>query len=163
MVGLLNIKNITISGRIGSGATTLAKKLSKILGWEMIEGGAIMRRTQQEVGASIIETDKRPDHFDLEYEEMVRKILKEEVNEIFRKASTDPIYKGILEVTEDSIVSSDIIGNPHSAIVDLSLTQVVGGNMLKVIAWYDNEYGYCNRLVEEVLLVGKSQIQSTKS
>ena len=92
-----------------------------------------------------------------------RETSKEEVNEIFRKASTDPIYKGILEVTEDPIVSSDIIGNPHSAIVDLSLTQVVGGNMLKVIAWYDNEYGYCNRLVEEVLLVGKSQIQSTKS
>ncbi|MEK9207031.1 MAG: hypothetical protein AAB922_01015 [Patescibacteria group bacterium] len=49
-----------------------------------------------------------------------------------------------------------MIGNSHSAIVDLSLTQVVGGNMLKVIAWYDNEYGYANRLVEEVLMVGKN-------
>jgi glyceraldehyde 3-phosphate dehydrogenase len=57
-------------------------------------------------------------------------------------------------VTEDPIVSSDIIGNPHSSIVDLSLIQVVGGNMVKIIAWYDNEFGYANRLVEEVILVG---------
>lgn len=80
---------------------------------------------------------------------------KEEINEVFKKEAENPTYKGILEVTEDPIVSSDIIGNSHSAIVDLSLTQVVGGNMVKVIAWYDNEYGYANRLVEEVLMVGK--------
>jgi len=68
-------------------------------------------------------------------------------------------YKGIIETTQDPIVSSDIVGNPHSSIVDLSLTQVVGGNMVKVVAWYDNEYGYANRLVEEVLIVGnKSKI-----
>lgn len=80
----------------------------------------------------------------------------QEINSVFKKAADDPQYKGILEVTEDPLVSSDIIGNPHSAIVDLSLTQVVGGNMAKVIAWYDNEYGYANRLVEEVIMVGKS-------
>ena len=79
---------------------------------------------------------------------------KEEINEVFKKEAENPVYKGILEVTDDPLVSSDIIGNPHSAIVDLSLTQVVGGNLAKVIAWYDNEYGYANRLVEEVLLVG---------
>ena len=78
----------------------------------------------------------------------------EEINEIFRQEARNPIYNNILEVTEDPIVSSDIIGNPHSAIVDLSLTQVVGGNMVKVVAWYDNEFGYANRLVEEVILVG---------
>ena len=77
-----------------------------------------------------------------------------EVNKIFIHEAQNPIYKGILEVTEDPIVSSDIIGNSHSAIVDLSLTQVVGRNMVKVIAWYDNEYGYANRLVEEVIMVG---------
>jgi glyceraldehyde 3-phosphate dehydrogenase len=81
---------------------------------------------------------------------------KEEVIGIFKKEAQNPTYKGILEVTEDPIVSSDIIGNPHSSIVDLSLTQVVGGNMVKIIAWYDNEFGYANRLVEEVLMVGKS-------
>jgi len=81
---------------------------------------------------------------------------KEEVNEIFKKEAQSPIYNSILEVTEEPIVSSDIIGNSHSSIVDLSLTQVVGGNMVKVIAWYDNEYGYANRLVEEVIMVGKT-------
>ena len=84
-----------------------------------------------------------------------RQTSKEEVNEIFKKEAQNPVYKDILEVTEDPIVSSDIIGNSHSSIVDLSLTQVVGGNMVKVIAWYDNEYGYANRLVEEVLMVGR--------
>ena len=79
---------------------------------------------------------------------------KEEVNEIFKKEAQNPAYNGILQVTEDPIVSSDIVGNSHSSIVDLSLTQVVGGNMVKVVAWYDNEFGYANRLVEEVLMVG---------
>jgi glyceraldehyde 3-phosphate dehydrogenase len=80
---------------------------------------------------------------------------KEEVNEIIKKEAQSSRYKGILEATEDPIVSSDIVGNTHSSIVDLSLTQVVGGNMVKVIAWYDNEVGYANRLVEQVISVGK--------
>lgn len=83
-----------------------------------------------------------------------RSTTKEEVNEAFKKAAADTRYAGILETTEDPLVSSDIIGNPASAIVDLSLTQVVDGNMVKVVAWYDNEYGYANRLVEEVIIVG---------
>lgn len=78
----------------------------------------------------------------------------DEVNNIFKQEANNPLYKGIIEITEDPLVSSDIIGNSHSAIVDLSLTQVVGGNMVKVIAWYDNEYGYANRLIEEVIMVG---------
>lgn len=85
-----------------------------------------------------------------------RETTKEEVTEIFKKEAQKSEYQGILEVTEDPIVSSDIVGNSHSAIVDLSLTQVVGGNMLKVIAWYDNEFGYANRLVEEIIMVGKN-------
>lgn len=84
-----------------------------------------------------------------------RDVSKEEVIDALRKAADDPNYKGILAVTDDPLVSSDIIGNSHSSIVDLSLTQVVGGNMLKVIAWYDNEYGYSNRLVEETIMVGE--------
>jgi glyceraldehyde 3-phosphate dehydrogenase len=67
---------------------------------------------------------------------------KEEIAEVFKKEAQNPRYAGILEATEDPIVSSDIVGNPHSSIVDLSLTQVVGGNMVKVIAWYDNEMGW---------------------
>ena len=78
-----------------------------------------------------------------------------EVNESLKAASEQPVYKGILAVTNDPLVSSDRIGNSHSSIVDLSLTQVVGGTMVKVIAWYDNEYGYANRLIEQVIMVGK--------
>ena len=84
-----------------------------------------------------------------------RPVTKDEVNQVFRQEAENPVYKGILAVTDDPLVSSDIIGNSHSSIVDLSLTQVVGGNMLKIIAWYDNEYGYANRLVEETIMVGK--------
>lgn len=86
-----------------------------------------------------------------------RETTVDEINEVFKKEAKNPTYNGILEVTEDPLVSSDIIGNSHSAIVDLTLTQVVGGNMAKVIAWYDNEYGYANRLVEEVLMISKKK------
>lgn len=72
----------------------------------------------------------------------------DEVNEVFKKAANDPYFQGILAVTEEELVSTDFIGNSHSAIVDLKLTHVVTGNLVKVVAWYDNEWGYCNRLVE---------------
>mgnify|MGYP000563056785 CR=1 FL=1 len=84
-----------------------------------------------------------------------RNVTVEEVNETFKKAVKEPFYQGILDVTEEPLVSKDFIGNSHSAIVDLSLTAVVGGNMLKVVAWYDNEWGYSNRLVEVVADTGK--------
>jgi glyceraldehyde 3-phosphate dehydrogenase len=84
-----------------------------------------------------------------------RKVTPEEVNEAFKKAAGEPYYQGILAVTEEELVSSDFIGNSHSAIVDAKLTAVVGGNMLKVVAWYDNEWGYSNRLVEVVADVGR--------
>jgi glyceraldehyde 3-phosphate dehydrogenase len=88
-----------------------------------------------------------------------RDTTPEEVNQTLEAASKDPKFEGILQVTHDPIVSSDIIGNYHSAIADLSLTQVVGGNMVKVIAWYDNEFGYSNRLVEEAIILGR-QVQT---
>jgi glyceraldehyde 3-phosphate dehydrogenase len=78
----------------------------------------------------------------------------EEVNQVFKGAANKPEWEGILAVTEEPLVSSDFIGNTHSAIIDLSLTQVVAGNMLKVVAWYDNEWGYSNRLVELVATLG---------
>lgn len=88
-----------------------------------------------------------------------RETSKEEVNEVFKKAAQNPIFNGILTVTQDPLVSSDIIGSSFSSIVDLSLTQVIG-NMVKVIAWYDNEYGYANRLVEEVIMMGRKNTQN---
>jgi glyceraldehyde 3-phosphate dehydrogenase len=85
-----------------------------------------------------------------------RKTTVEEINDTFRQAAQSPQYKGILAVTDEALVSADFIGNPNSSIVDLSLTQVIDGDFVKVIAWYDNEWGYSNRLVEEVIMVGKS-------
>lgn len=84
-----------------------------------------------------------------------RAVSVEEVNEAFKQAAKEPFYQGILDATEEELVSSDYIGNSHSAIVDLKLTAVVGGTMLKVVAWYDNEWGYSNRLVEVVADVGR--------
>ncbi|MDO8617728.1 MAG: type I glyceraldehyde-3-phosphate dehydrogenase [Candidatus Uhrbacteria bacterium] len=84
-----------------------------------------------------------------------KKVTVEEINTAFVKASKLPRWKGILEVTNEPIVSSDIIGNSASSIVDLSLTKVVDGDMVKVIAWYDNEWGYSHRLAEMALIVGK--------
>ena len=72
----------------------------------------------------------------------------EEINDIFKRAAADPYYQGILAATEDELVSVDYRGNSHSSIVDLKLTDVIDGNLIKVVAWYDNEWGYSNRLVE---------------
>jgi len=84
-----------------------------------------------------------------------RDVTVEEVNAVLKKAAASPRFRHVLAYTEEELVSSDFIGNPHSSIVDSKLTNVVGGNMLKVVAWYDNEWGYSNRLVELVALVGK--------
>ena len=79
-----------------------------------------------------------------------RNTTKEEINEVFKRAAADPFYQGILAVTDEPLVSMDFKGNSHSSIVDLSLINVVDGNLIKVVAWYDNEWGYSNRLVEIV-------------
>ncbi len=79
----------------------------------------------------------------------------DEVNNVFRQAASEPYYQGILAVSEEELVSMDFRGNSHSCIVDLPLTAVVAGNMLKVVAWYDNEWGYSNRLVELTADVAK--------
>lgn len=84
-----------------------------------------------------------------------QKVGVAEVNQAFRDANRNPLYEGILEVTEEPLVSSDIIGNPASAIVDLSVTKVIDGDLVKVLAWYDNEWGYSNRLVELAIQVGQ--------
>lgn len=84
-----------------------------------------------------------------------RDVTVDEVNDAFKKAAKEPFYQGILDVTEEELVSSDFIGNSHSCIVDLKLTAVVAGNMLKVVAWYDNEWGYSNRLVEVTADAGR--------
>lgn len=86
-----------------------------------------------------------------------KEVTKEMVNKALKDAAENNyLFKGILGITEEPLVSSDIVGRSESAIVDLSLTQVVGGNMVKVFAWYDNEWGYANRLVEQVIRIGRT-------
>jgi len=75
----------------------------------------------------------------------------EEVNEILKKAAASARWKGIFTVTEEQLVSRDIIGNSHASIADLAFTRVVGGNLVKVLGWYDNEMGYTYTLVEHVI------------
>ena len=83
-------------------------------------------------------------------------VTVEEINAVFKKAAAEPYYQGILAVSEEPLVSRDYIGNSHSGTVDLLLTKVVGGNLIKICIWYDNEWGYSNRLVELVADVAKT-------
>lgn len=77
----------------------------------------------------------------------------EEINDIFRHEKMSPRYHDVLEVSEDPIVSSDVIQDPHAAIVDLTLTKVVDGDLVKVMAFYDNEWGYAAQMVREAARV----------
>ncbi|MEM6997593.1 MAG: type I glyceraldehyde-3-phosphate dehydrogenase [Patescibacteria group bacterium] len=79
----------------------------------------------------------------------------EQVNDKLRELAASLYYQGIVGVTEEELVSSDFVGNSHSGVVDLPLTNVVDGNLVKLVVWYDNEWGYSNRLVELVADVGK--------
>ncbi|OGL22080.1 type I glyceraldehyde-3-phosphate dehydrogenase [Candidatus Saccharibacteria bacterium RIFCSPHIGHO2_01_FULL_45_15] len=85
-----------------------------------------------------------------------RDVTVEEINDVFKKAASEPFYQGILAVSEEPLVSRDYIGNSNSGTVDLLLTKVVGGNLIKICVWYDNEWGYSNRLVELVADIGKT-------
>ena len=84
-----------------------------------------------------------------------RNTTKEELVTVFKKAAKEPYYEGIIGVSEEELVSSDYIGDPHSCVIDLPLIDVVDGNMVKIVAWYDNEWGYSNRLVELAVDFGK--------
>ncbi len=85
---------------------------------------------------------------------LMKNVTKEEVNEAMKKAASEGPMKGILEYCTDPVVSIDIVGNTHSSILDSKLTQIIDGNMVKVISWYDNEFGYSNRVADMVELLG---------
>lgn len=80
----------------------------------------------------------------------------EEINQILKDAAKDPKWQGIFAVSEEPIVSSDIVGNTHASIADLPMTRVVDGNLVKVMAWYDNEMGYTNTLVRHTIEAGNN-------
>ncbi len=80
---------------------------------------------------------------------------KEAVNEIFKKAAAHGKLKGFMQYNEDQIVSRDVMGNAHSSVFDATLTDVIDGNLVKVFGWYDNEWGYSNRVVDLVAFIAK--------
>ncbi|MBK5215347.1 MAG: type I glyceraldehyde-3-phosphate dehydrogenase [Candidatus Pacebacteria bacterium] len=85
-----------------------------------------------------------------------RNTTKEEVNDILKKAALDPKWDKLFAITEDHLVSSDILGESHASIADLEMTRVVGGNLVKVMGWYDNEMGYTYTLVDHVVKTGNT-------
>ena len=85
-----------------------------------------------------------------------KKTSVKEINDIFKKAAKDPRWKGILKTVDDQIVSSDIVGEPYGAVIDLKFTQVIDGDLVKVFSWYDNEWGYVVTLVGHILKVAKT-------
>lgn len=80
-----------------------------------------------------------------------RDVMREEINDIFREESQTGRYRDVMGVSEDEIVSSDIIQDPRASVVDLTMTQVVDGDLVKIMSWYDNEWGYANQMIREAL------------
>ena len=87
-----------------------------------------------------------------------KSVTKEEINEAFQKAAATGKLKGILQYNEDQIVSRDVMGNAHSSVFDSTLTDVIDGNLVKVFGWYDNEWGYSNRVVDLVAYIAKKSL-----
>ena len=86
----------------------------------------------------------------------MRKTSAEEVNDILKKAAASEKWSKIFAVTNEPLVSSDILGNSHASIADLEMTRVVGGTLVKVLGWYDNEMGYTHTLVDHVIKTGNT-------
>ena len=82
-----------------------------------------------------------------------RKTDIDEVNQIFREEAETEKYRGVLGVTDEPLVSSDIIKDSRASIVDLEMTQVVDGDLVKVMSWYDNEWGYSSQMVREAVRI----------
>ena len=85
-----------------------------------------------------------------------RETSVEEVNDIFREEAASDKYRGILGVAEDPIVSSDVIGDSHASIVDVGMTQVVNGTLVKIMSWYDNEWGFTSQMIREGVRVAET-------
>jgi glyceraldehyde 3-phosphate dehydrogenase len=84
----------------------------------------------------------------------------DEINSIFKEEAGSERYQGVLAVSEDPIVSSDIVQDPHASIVDLTMTQVVDGDLVKVMSWYDNEWGYASQMIKEAVRMIKESKQT---
>ncbi|MDP3987929.1 MAG: hypothetical protein Q8P80_02185 [Candidatus Levybacteria bacterium] len=110
-IDLPNIKNITVSGRIGVGATTVAVGLSQTLGWGLLEGGALFEEIHKDLNISELNVNKRPDEFDLEFEEHVKKVLREQENRIIQSHLAGFDAQGIPEIFKILVICEDNQGN----------------------------------------------------
>jgi len=119
-------------------ARTVGKILTHLKG--KLDGLALRVPTPDGSITDLVATTKKP-------------VTKDAVNAAFKKAAAGPL-KGILEYTEDPIVSCDIVGNPHSCIFDAASTMVLGKNMVKLLGWYDNEWGYSMRCIDIIARMG---------
>jgi cytidylate kinase len=115
-VTLPHIRNITISGRIGTGASTLAEKIAEVLGWKLLNGGQLFRELSEELGISITDSEKRPDHFDIAYEERIKKMLKTEKNHIVQSHLAGFDSQGIPQVYKVLTLCIDKDGNDKTDI-----------------------------------------------
>ena len=124
-----HINNITVSGRIGSGSTTLATKLAETLRWDMLDGGKILRKINQEVGADVFEASKRPDHFDIEYEQRIKKMLREERHHVIQSHLAGFDAQDITGVFKILVVCEDSQGNDK---VDIRIDRLVNRDKLSI-------------------------------
>jgi len=115
-IDLPNIHNITVSGRIGSGTTTLAVGLSKKLGWELLEGGVLFEKIHGDLKVDELEVNGRPDKFDLEYEEKIKKMLKDDNHHIIQSHLAGFDAQGIKSVFKILVVCEDEEGNDKTEI-----------------------------------------------
>lgn len=128
-VELANIRNITISGRIGAGATTLAKKISEILGWKQLEGGDLFEKIHKELKLSQSMVDGRPDHFDLEYEKKVENMLRNENHHVVQSHLAGFDAQGIPGVFKILIVCEDDQGNDKT---DIRIDRLVNRDKVSI-------------------------------
>lgn len=128
-VDLSPIKNITVSGRIATGATSLAKKIAEALGWHLVEGGEIMGRIDASLGLSVVDLDKRPDKFDLEYEEQVKKILSTETGYVVQSHLAGYDAQGIDGVFKILVLCEDENGHDYP---DIRIDRLVNRDNISV-------------------------------
>ena len=85
-----------------------------------------------------------------------RKTSVEEINQIFMEEAAGDRYRGVVGTTDDPIVSSDIIKDPRASIIDLGMTRVVDGDLIKILSWYDNEWGCTNQMVRQIMEIARA-------
>ena len=128
-IDLPNINNITISGRIASGTTTLAKGLSEVMGWKLLEGGELFSKIHEQLHLSEVDSDQRPDNFDTEYEEKIKKMLSEESHQIIQSHLAGFDAQGIEKIFKILVVCEDQNGNDMQ---DIRIDRLVNRRQISV-------------------------------